>query len=222
MNAGYWYHLFVTAPLILTILFTSYVTLKYGSDKNLRSFSKNYKRFKLIFLLHRVYFICWTLSVLPAIMYAFGDRTLYVNIYSVSLACQPIGIVLCFFISWFTKRRQYFTTLTKKGVVQLLIEKDGADLAKLSKETEEDMDFKETIRKEIVEKISSSLDIIYGNIDSNKILKDEQFKKKSLDTKDEEPFEEYYFSDEEEDNPHPDVVASDQTDGRIGTAILHK
>ena len=49
LNTGYFHYIFVIGPICVVILFNLYVNIKYGSDSFLKTFSKNYERFKQIF-----------------------------------------------------------------------------------------------------------------------------------------------------------------------------
>ena len=63
---------------------------------------------------------------------------------------------------------------------------------------DEEMNFKETIRKGIVEKISAALDIVYTNSKSTKLYQDfDRASEDDLDGKAEE-FQDEYFSDEDQ------------------------
>jgi len=80
MNEGIWYHVYVTAPLILSLLLNLVINFKYGSDKNLRTFDKNYDRFKMIFRWQRIYMFLWYVTYIPTIVYGFVQTELWTDL----------------------------------------------------------------------------------------------------------------------------------------------
>ncbi len=205
MNEGMWFDIFVTGPLILFILMNLYVNFYYGQDAYLKTFSKNYKRFKMIFFCQRIYFVIWVITMIPVFLYGYADKQLFVNIYAVSLAFQPIGIVLTFLVSWYYLKNLYKERLREKGCLSNQIEKQGMT-QKTIEEIDNDMNFKETISKEIVNKISSSLDVIYKNAPRTALIGDQRtFEKRDLDDEEKgmpDDFgEEVFFDSDDDDGP---------------------
>ena len=82
-----------------------------------------------------------------------------------------------------------------------------------------EMNFKETIRKEIVEKISTALDIVYSNAKSTKLYKDfDKVSEEDLDQNNVDDFQDEYFSDEEAPegySPDAKVVQSNMGKGTL-------
>ena len=95
----------MTGPLAFSILLNLYINVKFGSDSYLKKFQKNYVRFKQIFLIQRIYFFFWTITMIPAFFLAFGKEEYMIqskiHIYAISLAVQPLGIIATFSYSWY-------------------------------------------------------------------------------------------------------------------------
>ena len=122
MNSDLYYILFVTVPLGFSILFNLFVNIKYGRDAWFKKFPKNYDRFRHIFIVQRVYFITWTLSMVPVILYSLVSSEIYMPLHTWVMAIQPSCIILWVIISNILKKNLSSQQMLKEGFVQHLKE----------------------------------------------------------------------------------------------------
>lgn len=215
MNEGIWYHVYVTAPLILSLLLNLVINFKYGSDKNLRTFDKNYDRFKMIFRWQRIYMFLWYVTYIPTIVYGFVQTELWTDLQAYGLLFSPIAILLVFSFSFYFNRKAYYMKMAKSGVVQSLLNKGNFSMKKVQESGDEQTNFKEVIRQNIVQKISSSLDIVYSKPEAPVMQRDPEEQKD-----DESEFEEHFFSDEEGYDPEQDQTEKQQLESSQGTGTV--
>lgn len=121
MNRGYLYAIFVTIPLVFTICVNLFINLKYGRDSYLKKFSKNYERFKLIFAVQRLYFLTWTLTMIPSILYSLYSKDTFMPLYTWILALQPMCIIFSVAMSRTYKIRFRHEQMRRAGLVQTLM-----------------------------------------------------------------------------------------------------
>lgn len=122
MNRGMTYAIFITVPLILSIVINLYINLKYGRDAYLKKFSKNYTEFKLIFRVQRMYFITWTITMIPCILFSLVSQDLFMPIYTSTLALQPMCIILTVSLSRKVNKRLKHEEMRKAGLVQKMMQ----------------------------------------------------------------------------------------------------
>ena len=128
MNEGFMYILFVTLPLICTIVINLFVNLKYGRDKYLKKFPKNYQHFQIIFSAQRVYFILWTISMIPSVFFSFLSRKEYMTAYTWVLALQPLWIIFTVVFSIKKKNKYENKRMREAGIVQQYMENSGENM----------------------------------------------------------------------------------------------
>jgi hypothetical protein len=122
MNKGLMYGIFVTIPLVLSICINLYINLKYGHDEYLKKFSKNYEQFKLIFSVQRMYFITWTVTMIPSILFSLFTKEHLMPYYTITLALQPMCIIVTVALSWRMNKNLKDERMKKAGIVQKLRE----------------------------------------------------------------------------------------------------
>lgn len=125
MNSDLYYILFMTVPLGISILLNLYINIRYGRDAWFKRFPKNYDRFRHIFIVQRVYFFTWTLSMVPVILYSLVSNELYMPLHTWVMALQPSCMILWVIVSNILKKSLSSQQMTKEGFVQYLKESNS-------------------------------------------------------------------------------------------------
>ncbi|CAI2376364.1 unnamed protein product [Moneuplotes crassus] len=186
---GVVYNLFVNFPIVLYFLVNVYVSCKYTREKFYKGYMRNRHRIDQYLSIHRLYFVFWTLFQFSNLVFGFvtNKSTTLITIHSIIMALTPLNICIAFTkaviypeMICIEDEEEKITLNTQTLLDTVIISNPPPGLERKIKhsrnpsgnaETMEQVkkhwgkgdNFKEVLRREVLEYIVKGLDVVFKN-----------------------------------------------------------